>query len=66
MSRTEVMIPGSGDPAGELTRGVELRVFAGGRVGTQGLTTCKVTMQPQAMLAYHRHPCSEAVTALER
>lgn len=65
MNRTERIMPGDGDRASELAPGIRLHIFAGGHVGAQGLTTCKVTMQAQSMLAYHTHPCSEAITVLE-
>lgn len=49
----------------ELEPGVRLEALAGGFNATRGLTTGIVTMQPESLLNYHTHPCSESITVLE-
>ena len=49
----------------ELEPGVTMEALVGGFNTARGLTTGMVTIQPEAMLNYHRHPCAESVTVLE-
>jgi putative monooxygenase len=64
MNRTEVITAGDGPVTGELAPGVELRIFATGKTGAQGLTTGTATFRPGADLPYHRHPMSEVIVVL--
>lgn len=45
--------------------GVMLEALVGGFLSARGITTGVVTMQPEAVLSYHIHPCSESITVLE-
>jgi 2-keto-3-deoxy-L-rhamnonate aldolase RhmA/quercetin dioxygenase-like cupin family protein len=45
--------------------GVMLEALVGGFLSAKGITTGVVTMQPEAVLSYHIHPCSESITVLE-
>ena len=49
----------------ELAPGVTMKALVGGFNTARGLTTGIVTMQPEALLNYHTHPCGESVTVLE-
>ena len=49
----------------ELEPGVVMEALAGGFNTARGLTTGIVTMQPEALLAYHTHPCGESIIVLE-
>jgi 2-keto-3-deoxy-L-rhamnonate aldolase RhmA/quercetin dioxygenase-like cupin family protein len=49
----------------EVEPGVVLKALVGGFNTARGLTTGIVTMQPEALLNYHTHPCSESITVLE-
>ena len=48
----------------ELQPGIKVTPMVGGFNTAQNLTTAIVTLQPGALLACHRHPCSESVTVL--
>ncbi len=61
MDRTEFITRGDGRSV-EPTADVSLRVFANGELGSQGLTTCAVTVQPGGGLGYHTHPTGESIT----
>lgn len=63
--RDEVMTGmGDGSPV-ELEPGVSMEALVGGFNTARGLTTGIVTMQPEAQLSCHTHPCSESVTVLD-
>src|SRR5262245_18204442 len=64
MLRNEIVTRGDCPPAAELAPGVRLRVFVSGELGARGLSTGTATLNPRAVLPYHVHPCSEAVTVL--
>ena len=64
MSRSEFIVKGNCEPAGELAPGVILRVFAAGALGAEDLTTCSATIAPNSGLPYHAHPTSEVITAM--
>jgi 2-keto-3-deoxy-L-rhamnonate aldolase RhmA/quercetin dioxygenase-like cupin family protein len=49
----------------ELEPGVVMETLVGSLSKARGLTTGVVTIQPEAMLRYHRHPNAESVTVLE-
>ncbi|MBC8353997.1 MAG: cupin domain-containing protein [Planctomycetes bacterium] len=49
----------------ELQPGVIFRPLAGGFCGARGLTTGTATLEPEAFLPCHSHPCTESVTVLE-
>ena len=46
----------------ELETGVVMEALVGDFNTARGLTTGIVTMQPEALLPYHTHPCSETIT----
>ena len=48
----------------ELQSGVTMEPLVGDFNSARGLTTGIVTMQPEALLNYHTHPCSESITVL--
>jgi quercetin dioxygenase-like cupin family protein len=64
MNRTEVITRGNCPVTAELAPGVELRLLVSGQSGARGLCTGTATFRPGAVLPYHRHPCSEAITVL--
>jgi quercetin dioxygenase-like cupin family protein len=64
MSRTEFITRGDCPPAAELAPGVELRLLVSGRLGAERLSSGTATFRPGAILPYHSHPCSEAITVL--
>jgi quercetin dioxygenase-like cupin family protein len=64
MSRTEFITRGDCE-AVELAPGLFLRVFASGKQGSKGLTTCCVTAGPGAAIPYHTHPTGESITVVE-
>ncbi|HET6878906.1 MAG TPA: cupin domain-containing protein, partial [Pirellulales bacterium] len=64
MHRTEVITRVGGSPPVELAPGVQVRMLATGALGAQGLSTALATLQPEAELPYHTHPCSEVIVAL--
>jgi quercetin dioxygenase-like cupin family protein len=49
----------------ELDTGVAMEALVGGFNTARDLTTGIVTMQPEALLPYHTHPCGESITVLE-
>ncbi len=49
----------------ELEPGVAIEALVGEFNTARGLTTGIVIMQPEALLGYHIHPCSESITVLE-
>jgi 2-keto-3-deoxy-L-rhamnonate aldolase RhmA/quercetin dioxygenase-like cupin family protein len=49
----------------EVESGVSLEALVGDFNTARGLTTGIVTMQPNALLSYHLHPCGESITVLE-
>ena len=49
----------------ELEPGVVMEALVGDFNTARGLTTGIVTMQPETLLPYHTHPCSESITVLE-
>ena len=49
----------------ELEPGIVMEALVGGFNTARGLTTGLVTMQPETLLPYHTHPCSESITVLE-
>jgi 2-dehydro-3-deoxyglucarate aldolase/4-hydroxy-2-oxoheptanedioate aldolase len=49
----------------ELEPGVVLEALVGSFNTARGVTTGIVTLQPEALLNYHTHPCSESITVLE-
>jgi 2-keto-3-deoxy-L-rhamnonate aldolase RhmA/quercetin dioxygenase-like cupin family protein len=49
----------------ELEAGITLEALVGDFNTARGLTTGIVTIQPESLLPYHRHPCGESVTVLE-
>lgn len=49
----------------ELEPGIEMDALVGDFNKARGLTTGIVTMQPETLLNYHTHPCSESITVLE-
>ena len=49
----------------ELQPGVVFRPLAGEFSGARGLTTGTATLEPNALLPCHAHPCTESVTVLE-
>lgn len=49
----------------ELEPGVVMEALVGDFNSARNLTTGIVTMQPEALLRYHTHPCSESITVLE-
>lgn len=64
MQRREAITSGCVSPIA-LVPGMELRILVSGEVThSVGLCTCAVTFAPGVALAYHRHPCSEAITAV--
>ena len=48
----------------ELQPDITVNPMVGGFNTAQQLTTAIVTLQPNALLACHRHPCSESITVL--
>jgi quercetin dioxygenase-like cupin family protein len=48
----------------ELARGVWLREFVSKSCGACEFSTASATFEGGAILSYHRHPCSEAITVL--
>jgi len=58
-----ITCPGQGETI-ELEAGVTMEALVGEFNATRGLTTGRVTMQPEALLPYHTHPCSESITVL--
>lgn len=63
MSRREHIASGTAD-ASELAPGVHLRPLVGRMCGAQGLFTALADVAPGAELAYHTHPCAEAMVLL--
>jgi len=49
----------------ELEPGVAMEALVGDFNTARGLTTGIVTMQPEAPLNYHAHPCGESITVLD-
>lgn len=49
----------------ELQSGVSFEPLVGSFNKARDLTTGLVTFQPNAVLDYHRHPCSESITVLD-
>ena len=63
--RDEVMTSlGNGETV-ELEPGVKLEAMVGDFNTCRGLTTGIVTIEPEALLNYHTHPCGESITVLE-
>jgi len=65
MSRLEMLTRSDSAPSIELAPGVQIRLLATGALGAQGLTTALARFDPGVTLAYHTHPCSEAIVVLE-
>jgi 2-dehydro-3-deoxyglucarate aldolase/4-hydroxy-2-oxoheptanedioate aldolase len=63
--RDEVITSLDAGQAVELEPGVVMEALVGNFNTARGLTTGIVTMQPEALLNYHTHPCGESITALE-
>lgn len=61
----EQVIAGNCNAQAESPTGVSLRSFASADCGANGFSTGAATLLPGAELAYHVHPCSEAITVLE-
>ena len=61
----EVIIRGTTKPWGNLAAGVSVQMFTSGNCGAQGLCTSIATFGPGAVLPYHQHEFSEAITVLE-
>ncbi len=49
----------------EVAAGVVLNALVGGFNTARGLTTGIVSLQPEALLPYHTHPCGESITVLD-
>ena len=49
----------------ELEPGITVESLVGNFNTARGLTTGIVTLQPEALLNYHTHPCAESITVLE-
>lgn len=62
-SRTESIHPG-GAKASCLSAGVWIREFASGACGAVGFSTGTATLEPGAVLPYHKHGFSEVITIL--
>lgn len=63
--RREVMTRFGDGQGVELESGVFVEALVGDFNTARGLTTGMVTMQPEALLPFHTHPCSESITVLE-
>ncbi|MGH9629018.1 MAG: cupin domain-containing protein, partial [Bryobacteraceae bacterium] len=61
----EYIASGSGSPAPDMLPAIELREFVSARCGATGLSTGTATFAPAAVLPYHLHRFSEAITILE-
>ena len=62
--RSEVMNEPGKKSLVELGPGVSLDCLVGAHNGARNLTTGLATFEPEAKLAYHTHPVSEAITVL--
>jgi quercetin dioxygenase-like cupin family protein len=62
--RKEVVTAAGRGPVVDLDPGVSLEILAGEFNAARHLTTGVVTLQPQAALVQHCHPCAEAITVL--
>ncbi len=65
MDRMEFISRNDSVEVRDVSDGVQLRVLTSGELGSRELTTCLVVFQPSSSLAYHNHPCGEAITVLE-
>ena len=63
--RREHLTRGNCEPFGELAPGIVGRAFVSGKIGALDLSTGTVTVTPEAVLPYHTHEYSEALTILE-
>ena len=63
--RLEVITPSGKGAVVELQSGVSFEVLVGQHNLARHLTTGIVSIQPQAALNRHNHPCSESITVLE-
>jgi quercetin dioxygenase-like cupin family protein len=61
----ERIISGQCAPIPALMPQVAIRLFASAECGASAMSTGTATFAPGERLAYHTHPCSEAVTVLE-
>jgi len=65
MTITERIISGQSDPVPAFLPGVSFRIFASADCGAKAMSTGMTTFAPRERLAYHSHPCSEAITVLQ-
>ncbi len=65
MNISERIISGRREPIPAFLPDVALRPFASAECGATAMTTGTVTFAPGKSLAYHTHPCSEAITVLQ-
>jgi len=63
-NRTESIRPGNGDEI-KLAPGVRVREFSGKACGAVGFSTGSAVFDPGAVLPYHKHSISEAITVLD-
>lgn len=63
--RMEVITTSGEGPVIEIQPGISFASMVGQFNGARNLTTGIVTLQPQAALDCHTHPCSESITVLE-
>ena len=63
--RDEVITALGNGQSVELEPGVKLEAMVGDFNSCRGLTTGIVTLEPEALLNYHTHPCGESITVLE-
>ncbi|MFY9911628.1 MAG: cupin domain-containing protein, partial [Candidatus Sulfotelmatobacter sp.] len=61
--RLESIRSGRAEPV-VIARGVLVREFAGKSCGAQRFSTGSATFEPRAVLPYHTHPISEAITVI--
>ncbi len=60
----EAIISGFCEPSQPSPNGVELRTFVSRQCGARGFSTGTATFKANALLPYHVHDCSEAITIL--
>ena len=63
--RNEVITSLGGGAIVQLEAGVVMEALVGDFNRARGLTTGIVTIQPESLLPYHTHPCSESITVIE-
>ncbi len=60
----ESFFPGTYSPDAGSPQGIALRTFVSAACGATGFSTGTATFEPGAVLPYHLHDCSEAITVL--